>query len=196
MKLFRITLLLLILKTQFVFGQENLLVNFTGQQIETYIHLNFTVIAGISCLGTEVQRSPDGIQFETIGIIPGICGGTEEQDYFFDDSLPLKNQLNYYRIDLKQYGTSNSINLKFIDYGDGFVIAPNPATEIISVFFSNFNNQKITFTIFSLNGITLQSITTNSSTVSLNRNQLPLGIYFFQIRNTEQILQTEKIVLQ
>lgn len=196
MKLFRIAVLLLILKTQFVFGQEPLLVNFTGAQIENYIHLNFTVKAGISCLGTEVQRSPDGIQFETIGIIPGICGGTEEQDYFFDDSLPLKNQLNYYRIDLKQYGKSNSINVKFIDYGDGFVIAPNPATEIISVFFSNFNNQKITFTIFSLNGSALKSITTNSNAVSISRKNLPSGVYFFQIRNAVQILQTEKIILQ
>ena len=69
MKLFRILVLLLILKTQFVFGQENLLVNFTGAQIENYIHLNFTVSAGISCLGTEVQRSTDGIQFETIGVL-------------------------------------------------------------------------------------------------------------------------------
>jgi hypothetical protein len=196
MKFFASVISLFILNMDSVFSQDNLLVNFTARQIENYVHLNFTVEGGITCLGTKVQRSIDDVHYETIGTIPGICGGTEDQNYFFDDSFPLKNQLNYYRIDLNQYGISNSVSAQFVDYGDGFVVIQNPATKNFTVLFSNFNNQKIDFTLYNLNGIVLNKVSTNSNNITFLRAAFPSGIYFLEIKNEDQNLSVEKIILQ
>ncbi|MEO5674474.1 MAG: T9SS type A sorting domain-containing protein [Chitinophagales bacterium] len=195
-KLIRLFFLLMLI-TQNSSAQNDLLVNFSGQQIENYIHLSFTVHGGTTCTGTKVERSTDSIHYETVGMIPGICGSSfTDESYTFDDSLPVKNQFSYYRINFNQYGITHSIKVRFVDYGNSFVIAPNPSSGQSTVFFSNPGNQKITFSIFNLQGNLMQSTSTYSDAITVNGRLFPSGIYFLQAENNKTILFTGKIIFQ
>jgi hypothetical protein len=178
-------------------AQDGLLVNFSGQQIENYIHLDFTVRGGVSCSGTEIERSADDVHFETIGIIPGICGSSiSDESYSFDDSVPQKNQLNYYRINFGQLGYSQSIRLQFVDYGNGFVLFNNPGAGTVSALFSNPDNKEITFSLIDLRGRILQSVTTRGDDMLIHSGLLLRGIYILQLKDEGTILHTSKIVFQ
>lgn len=179
-----------------LFAQDNLLVNFNGRQIDNYIRLTFTVHSGVTCSGTAVERSKDTIHFETIGIMPGVCGSSSsEETYMFDDSFPQKNQFNYYRINLGQLGNSYAIKLRYIDYGNEFAIVSYPSAGA-TIFFSNANHQNLTFSLFNLRGEQLQSIETNGDAISLSRTVFPDRIYFFQVRNEGTILFKGKLILE
>ncbi len=194
------TLLLLnlfLFKIFFLFAQDNLLVNFSGQQVENYTHLNFTVRGGITCSGTEVQRSGDSIHFETIGDIPGICGSSiADQAYTFDDLHPLKNQNNFYRINMGQLGNSFVIKIPVIDYSDGILIMPNPVSDLATIFFSNSGHQKFTFTIYTPEGNAVHNFETVEGPFLLDRSILSSGTYLLHGKSEEGILFSEWIVIQ
>ncbi|HYV95325.1 MAG TPA: T9SS type A sorting domain-containing protein [Chitinophagales bacterium] len=181
--------LVLTINTSVAFAQSDLLAHFSGRQIENYIHLDFTVHGGITCSGTEVQRSTDSIHFETIGTIPGVCGSSNfDVSYSFDDSLPVKNQFNYYRINFGQFGYSKVIKLWYVDYGNEFVVVSN------TIFFSNPNHENLTLSIFNLQGQMIQSWQTYGDAVSLDWRVFPSRMYFFQVRNAQKILFSGKFV--
>ena len=188
--------LLTLFNTTLAFAQSDLLAHFSGQQIENYIRLDFTVHGGVTCSGTEVQRSTDSVHFETIGMIPGVCGSsTSEVSYTFDDPAPVKNQFNYYRINFGQLGYSKAIKLWYVDYGNEFVVLSNPGGAV-TIFFSNPNHQNLTFSLFNLQGQMLQSLQTNGDAISLSSSLFPGLIYFFQVRNELKALFSGKIIFQ
>jgi hypothetical protein len=179
-----------------LFAQDSLLVNFNSGQIENYIRLTFTIHSGVTCQGTAVQRSQDNLHFETIGIMPGICGSSSsDETYMFDDSFPQKNQFNYYRINLGQLGNSHVIKVWYLYYGNEFAVVSDPLGGA-TIFFSNPNHQDLTFSVFTLQGEELQSIQTNGDAVSLSRMFFPNRIYFFQVRSAGTILFRGKVILR
>ena len=177
-------------------AQDQLLTSFNGQQIEDHIHLAFTVKGGVQCFGTEVQRGIDSIHFETIGVIPGICGNANfDVSYTFEDTLPVPNEFNYYRISFGQLGNSYTIKLKFTYYQDDFVIVPNPGNGSLTILFSNFNHQPHTFSLINLNGTILKEAGTTGNEVFIDKSSLPSGIYLIRISRENELLSTQKIAL-
>ena len=177
-------------------AQSDLLVNFTGQQIENYLSLSFTVKRGITCTGAEVQRSLDDIQYETIITIEGVCGSdSSEQSYFVLDPTAAKNQYNYYRIHMGQLGFSQSIKLWFVDYGNAFAVISNPDGSA-TVYFSNPDHHNLMFSLFNLQGQILQTIQTNGDAINLSRELFPSLVYFFRVANEHQALFSGKIAVR
>jgi hypothetical protein len=176
--------------------QDELLVSFTGQQVETSIQLAFTVRGGVTCLGTQVERSVDSMRYEVIGIIPGVCGSTvSDETYFFEDTAPEPNMFNYYRINFGNLGTSAPIKIKFTDYGNDFVVLPNPSGDIITVGFSNYGSELLRFSLFDLNGILLLDTETRQSTLTIQAADLASGIYLLHVRRMNETLRTVKVFI-
>ncbi len=97
-----------------VAAQTTPLVAFTAQQWGNHVVLSFTLRAGMQCWDVQIQRATDGLPFQTIGIIPGVCGSSSsEETYRFVDSMPVPNATNYYRIDLGWAGLSQSVSVYF-----------------------------------------------------------------------------------
>ena len=179
-----------------LFGQDTFLSYFSGQQINDYVHLVFTTKAGVTCLGTEIERSADSILFTSIGEIPGICGGSEsELTYTFDDESPLENVKNFYRIKLGTLGFSGVIGIQFVDFGEGIVITPNPATGSTNVFFSNSQNQLFEFFLFNVQGKEHRSYSTNESTLQIDLLNLSSGIYFLNAIKNGEVVFKEKLIV-
>jgi hypothetical protein len=178
-------------------AQSEFVHQFTATQNDEVILLNFTIAGGITCLGTEIQRSPDSINFQSIGNIAGICGSdTKDVSYAFTDTAPLVNQDNFYRLELGQVGFSHTIKIKFTDYESGVFAFPNPAGEETMVNFLNSKNELFKLQIFDTSGRMRRSITTRNNAVKVSREDLLNGMYFFTLSQNEKIQFSGNFIFQ
>ncbi|MEO6167307.1 MAG: T9SS type A sorting domain-containing protein [Chitinophagales bacterium] len=180
-----------------LFAQSGILKVFTGFQQGSSIQLSFTIKGGNTCLGTDIQRSADSIQFTTIGSISGICGSNDKDEtYTYQDEMPLVNQPNYYRLILGQLGNSEFISVPYLDYNEGILIFPNPVTASTLLYFPNEKNELFAIKIFDASGI-LQSVSsTRGASVSIGTKDLSQGIYLVTVEQEGTILFREKIAVQ
>jgi len=177
-------------------AQSEFLHQFTAIQNETTVHLSFTIAGGVTCLGTDIERSSDSAHFSTIGTIAGVCGSSSEDvEYSFDDTKPLANQNNYYRLLLGQVGYTETIKVQFIDYSSGAVVYPNPVTDQTTIFFPNSKKEFFRLKLFDAAGILKVSLQTENASVDLNRGIVGAGIYFFTIEKNSVTIYKGKIAV-
>ena len=84
----------------------------------------------------EVERSDDGITFNTIGKVEGAGTTYQKQDYSFTDVRPLSG-LNYYRLKQIDYdGKFSYSRVKSLNFEDGnsqLSLYPNPARDEVAL---------------------------------------------------------------
>jgi hypothetical protein len=73
-------------------------------------------------------------------------------------------------------------------------IYPNPATDFAEILF-NENNYGSEFNLYDIHGKLISSQTITGTKITLNRNNLPNGIYFIRITNGEKV-QTSKLIFE
>jgi len=182
---------------EIIHAQTDALSQFTAFQQGSSIQLSFTFKGGNTCLGTDIQRAPDSIHFTTIGSIAGICVSTDkEENYTFEDKMPLVNQQNYYRLILGQLGYSESISVHYLDYNDDVLIFPNPVTESTLLYFPNEKNELITVKIFDISGIPQSVSTTRNASISIGTIDISSGIYQVTVEQEGNVRYQKKIVVQ
>ena len=92
-----------------------LLQDFSGYQQGNKVFLRWTFRSGSLCEGTRIERSQDGIIFNEIGEIPGICGRPDVAfTYTFSDSTPLVNTINIYRLELGSAGFTSNLHIEYL----------------------------------------------------------------------------------
>jgi hypothetical protein len=113
------------------------LIAFSGYNNGKSNKLHWTTSSEKNMVSYEVQRSTDGILFETIGLIKPSNVNTNS-NYLFDDHT-IQNHIHYYRLKM--------VDSKVIDYSNTIVISnehnnnalnlvsvfPNPASKIINI---------------------------------------------------------------
>ena len=180
-----------------IFAQDHLLSSFRAVQTESGIKLSFTLWAGIQCNDLEIQRSPDDVNFEEIGIIPGICGSTStNESYEFTDIAPLINKIAYYRLNLRNEGYSFSIKIKYINYNeDGYLLYPNPFSNETNIYLKNNKNSEYSLVIYDKQGRMVMNENTNSNLINIKRNSLGSGVFLFQLVSDEEVKATGRFVI-
>ncbi|MGN6602988.1 MAG: YCF48-related protein [Ginsengibacter sp.] len=89
----------------------------------------------------EIERSSDGISYETIGSMAAAGNSATEQHYAYNDNIAGQNQelKYYYRVKLiyldSEYVYSNVISLIIPEKKARITIAPNPARNNIVIYF-------------------------------------------------------------
>ncbi len=127
---------------------------FTAVVSTNQIQLNWAIAGGNTCEGTIVQHSADGVFFETIGEIGGVCGSPEfEIPYFFIDQNPLANQTNYYRLELGSQGFSSAIDINFVPLNEqGYSLRYDAVNQIAVINFENPVRESVRYVLFSISG--------------------------------------------
>lgn len=169
---------------QYVIAQTSSILSFfSGSESNGTVYLSWQVIAGSTCNGIQIQRSTDKISYIEVGNIPGICGDlTSPQDYDFIDLAPIKNSLNYYRLELGNTGYSQVLSVDVIDISEnGFQVRPNPAFSITRILFENSNRASYDFKIYSVTGTLVFSASNNEDFFEFDADLLQDGLYFFTI---------------
>ena len=168
--------------------------------LQNSVRLEWTVFAGNSCPDVQIQRSSDGINFDTIYSYPGVCGSPDEdQEYSWTDINPLRNVTAYYKLRSGFFDASKIeiMPIKFLEEGKKYTLFPNPVTGTSSLLFENSSRKNSTLTVFDLQGNkVLQTEPTSGNEFFIIADHFRDGIYFFVIQNqTERIAIGKLIVL-
>jgi hypothetical protein len=177
--------ILVFLSTNQVLAQSNILEKFTATQVNDKVVLSWIIEKGSTCNGIDIERADDSMNFITIGHIDGICGDERNsKPYSFVDESPLKNSINYYRLELGSVGPSKILSISVISLGDnGYLLKPNPFLYESLLFFENFNNEQHELVLYTMEGKEILREVGNDNYFKLKKNDLSDGMYLFVLKN-------------
>ncbi len=168
---------------------------FTGTIQNNSVLLEWKTYSESNSKEFNIERSVDGINFETIHITLAAGNSTSARNYSYNDNdLPGKNIL-YYRLKLVdidgQYQYSNIVRLRFSK--ESFYINniyPQPAPDIIHV--DVYNSQEATnctMSFINMSGVVVKRSTLHlnkgNNIIDVNVSSLSKGVYFMKINNSE-----------
>ncbi len=161
--------------------------NFALTESNGSVYISWTILAGNTCDGTRIYRSTDGVNFFQIGEIVGICGSaTGAVGYDFTDDSPVKNSINYYRLELGLSGYSNTLSIEIIDIGkNGYLVRPNPIVNDGRIYFENPKSQSHTLELFNSDGRKVFETNSKDRFFQLSNSIVPRGYYVFNISGNE-----------
>lgn len=142
---------------------------FYAQILGESVVLNFELRQGAVCFGIQIERRDSSSNFEQIGVISGICGSENSpESYVFSDNQPLKNRRSFYRLVFNGIGQSNELEVFMPDFEtDDYVVALEPNTQQLAIFFRNPLEQNIQLNMYSLSGKLLYEASTLQSFITL-----------------------------
>ncbi len=163
---------------------EEVIAGFYASELNNKVLLSFSINLGYTCNGVIITRSEDALNFSPIGSIEGICGSTQEEiHYEFTDIEPVKNAVNYYRLDLGGVGFSQVMSVEVIDLsGNNSIIRPNPISEETEIHFDNETNSLMSLAIYTSEGIWVETKYTLNEMFILKKSDYKVGSYFYLIR--------------
>jgi hypothetical protein len=134
----------------------------------------------------EVQKSCDGISFQTITTIAGAGNSAVEIEYYFVDEAPCSG-ISYYR--LKQYDSDGlSTNSHVISISSdptrSLSIFPNPAKDNLYIKFNSGDKTDVRVDIYSMNGNLLYCAERSSAhgEITINISDFNPAIYFIKVQ--------------
>ncbi len=167
---------------------------------EASVENSVTTLAWITaseenCREYDIERSTNGIHFETIGNIP--CNNrTTLNEYLFNDVLPSAGRY-YYRIHQKDIdGAALFSAIRQVSLQDLVVrIQPNPFDEATTVRVEGAEDETIKISVTDLTGKTFHEEYFNSSGTIRIGNEFTSGIYILRL-SYQNTVKNYKIVKQ
>jgi len=176
---------------------DAVLSKFFATPLNETVFLRWTITAGNTCSDTYVERSADGITYERIGLIGGICGSPDQSiTYEFTDTLPLINRTSYYRLELGYFGYTSPQIVTFIRYNEqGFLLAPNPFSESARLIFENTDGDERKLQMIDMQGRVVRELVTTSDEFIIQRLDMNSGVYFFRVSYNGQVILKGKMII-
>ena len=152
-------------------------------EVEQSFLVNWTIDSGKTCQGQNILHSTDGVNFEEVGHISGICGNLSEPvDYSFTHSNPVPNAINYYRIELGGYGVSQIVSEYLIVVSsNSALVYPSPSQNDFFIKWNNTNNSKLTISFYSQFGRMISKEESSGEMFYGKASDFTAGIYLFEI---------------
>lgn len=177
------------------------LVNIWADAEVDHIDVGWTVASESNLDYYELQRSENGINFETITMIDAVGFTQSEQNYSFDDYNVGRNKDYYYRFQsfdhdgYSEYSPIVSARLNGSnDFAGSVLLYPNPTTGNLFIELSLDANSSVEMSVLNSAGQLVESLQVQGSegnnVITLDANDWANGVYIVQI--TE--LRTGEIV--
>lgn len=168
-------------------GQHLILDNFSAFQHDEEVYLSWIIGRGNTCNGITIERSTDNLSFVEVGNIAGVCGSPDfAQSYSWTDEHPVKNKVNYYRLELGLQGYSDVRSVEYIYVGaDGFQLRPNPVVDHSLLLFNNRQGHLHRLEIYSVGGGLIEQKESNSNEFNISAAEMQAGVYLLQLTNTQ-----------
>lgn len=163
------------------------LINFTGSERETVNILEWKTASEINNDFFEVQRSTNGIDFETLEIIRGNGTVYTVSSYSFIDEKPVP--VGYYRlrqVDFDgEYELSNIVTVKRNLLKDDAKLFPSPVNDVLSINYQATADKKVTMSLVDMTGRVLISklvdAVEGNNEFNLDLMNLPSGAYITRL---------------
>ncbi|MGH1337211.1 MAG: T9SS type A sorting domain-containing protein [Aureispira sp.] len=149
----------------------------------------------------RVQRSADGVTFETIGVVQAQGQSSSAKHYTYDDINPFEGE-NYYRLELvEQTGDlalSNTILLNIRVDGKPYLFYPNPTTGVVYYQYESQSIETLQLEVLDVLGkrARMQELqgTTGINNIPVDLEGLPAGTYMIRVHNEARgTVHTEKV---
>ncbi len=170
----------------------------------SYLRLDWATASEINNSGFEIQRSTDGISYETIGWVDGHGNSNTKIDYSYDDKTVIPNSIYYYRlrqVDFDGKDDYSNIVSGTIIGKNGFVVEslrPNPASSKVTVQVVSSAGQSATVSLTDALGRELQTreweIYEGFNGIDLDLTPYAAGTYTIVVRSQNSYF-TRKLVI-
>lgn len=166
---------------------------------ENSVTLKWTTTSESNSKDFQVERSVDGINFETLTTIPAAGNSPTTRDYLAIDRNP-PNGIIYYRLkqrDLDEKYVYSQIERVVFEANPGSISAgPNPAIDHVMLYMQFDTELKTTYQIASLDGKVVAQERVKANATRINMSNLPNGTYILKLIQDNQPLKTFKIIKQ
>lgn len=155
------------------------LVNFTVTQENEHVRLDWATASEWNNLNFILERSTDGVNYQTFSIVPGAGNSDQLIVYTWLDRMPPHGLVHYRLQQIDADGGSSYSPVASIDLGTapGPVVSPNPiAADQFTINGDVIGNQ---LEIRTLNGALIRSLIATSNTV--HYGDLEPGTYLLRI---------------
>jgi len=137
--------------------------------------------------GFEIERSVDGISFDSLGFVNSHSLNGAGADYSFKDIAPVSGK-NYYRVKQEDVdGNSKYSPVQFINFDNAasVTIYPNPVSNILNIHTAHtFTN--VPLNIWNANGQLIQQTLLNGNgNIAISINNLLPGVYSAEIKEVD-----------
>lgn len=161
------------------------------------ININWSTSTEINSDHFEVQRSSNGRDFETIGVVNAAGNSSIVLNYSFTDEVPAKGT-NFYRLNMVDIDNSNSIS-KTVSAEAGFTnsflvknVSLSTHNHQLKFTLESHDNQKINMTVYDVNGkIYNQSVlalATGTNTIQKSVFIESHGIYYLSLKSGDKVM--------
>lgn len=170
-----------------------------------HLFLLFIVADSLNNYPFEVERSADGMNFNSLGFVSSPYNTSSiDVEYRFIDKHP-NNGVNFYR--LKQVKSSGNIfysNIVALKFENPVItilsINPNPVSTTVNIICNSQEATPVSVKFYSGGGRIVKEISTRftkgSNTVSEDVSILPTGVYFIVLSRPNERLSEGKFVKQ
>jgi hypothetical protein len=180
--------------------------SFSAMLINNKVDLKWTTATETNLSHFVIERSTDGRNFSDAGMVFAYGNTTANSDYTLADNISnIQSGIIYYRLrSVEVDGKSIYSDVRIIRIGkqeqNNITIAtyPNPAASEVHISIpASWQNKKVVYEVFSVNGQAAKKMETSSSsqTETLNVSNLNSGLYIVKVTCEGQIAQ-QKIVKQ
>lgn len=167
------------------------LLSFNAEYSNNKVNLNWITETEINNDYFTVERSTDGIIFETVSIVKGAGNSNNRIAYSSLDLKPVKG-ISYYRLKQTdydgQYSYSNIEAVKIQNTFDDVSVYPNPVTGNGYLTLSSLKDDEQTIAIYDVAGRLVYrkqfTIVIGNNKLTLETTSLTKGMYFIQLDNT------------
>ena len=138
-------------------------------------------------LGYEVQRSADGHQFVSIGLVAAKNG--RAQSYHFVDSKPLPG-VSYYRLNMKEAKERSRYSpVEVVRFGQKNTVRayPNPVARGLEIVVETDLKEAFDVTVTDAAGKQVLRQTCAGGTTRLGTAQMPAGLYFYKVESKTSV---------
>ncbi|MBK9212947.1 MAG: T9SS type A sorting domain-containing protein [Saprospiraceae bacterium] len=149
--------------------------------------------------GFEIQRSYDGILFETIGFREARGIPLNKTNYVFSDKIPLKT-IQYYRLKMKDLNgsfTYSPIKILSVNIGESVKIFPTLVDDKINLSFDQNTSNEVSILVIDIMGkiISRHEIPFDTRQAEIDAISLAKGMYFIQVQigNKKQTFKIQKL---
>ncbi len=141
--------------------------------------LNWETASEQDNLGFHVERSADGMKWESLGFVQGMGTSLEPHHYGFTDETPLRS-LNYYRLAQEDFdGDVDYSRVLSLSLGEPvpFSVFPNPAGNELQVVFDNASGAAATVGVYDVFGRLALSRALEDAVTTVSLEGVATGTY-------------------
>jgi len=170
------------------------------------VRVEWTTVEEIGNAYFSIERSTDGLNFQTIAQLDGAGNSSQVRDYVYIDYDPIIGRA-YYRLRQTDFNGvftySELVSVFMTDFdSDEIAVYPNPVTrgEILNIAYSISEDRPVEIKIMSLNGAILRTeerlLLATEEQVQLSTKGLPKGLHIIRMLDEQQQVVSLKVIIR